>query len=215
MHPMGWDAFGLPAENAALDRKVDPADWTYSNIAHMKQQMRSLGLDIDWKREVATCSPEYYKWTQWLFLKLFQAGLAYQKKASVNWDPVDKTVLANEQVDSNGKSWRSGAVVEKISVKQWYFKITNYTQELLDDLEGLDWPANVKQMQRNWIAPDHGLRIHFQLTTADHKKLPELRIFTTRPETFNGVTFLAVGPDHHLLSEKSDLPQLLSSPFQQ
>ncbi|MGL5075175.1 MAG: class I tRNA ligase family protein, partial [Waterburya sp.] len=141
LHPMGWDAFGLPAENAAIDRGIPPAKWTYQNIAQMRDQLKQLGLSIDWDREVATCSPDYYKWTQWLFLQFLDAGLAYQKEAAVNWDPIDQTVLANEQVDSEGRSWRSGAIVERKLLKQWFFKITDYAEKLLQDLDQLDgWP---------------------------------------------------------------------------
>ncbi|GMF39559.1 unnamed protein product [Phytophthora fragariaefolia] len=143
LHPMGWDAFGLPAENAAIERGVSPADWTVANIAQAKQQLRALGIRFDWDREVTTCAPDYYKWTQWLFLQMFQRGLAYRKEALVNWDPVDKTVLANEQVDAEGRSWRSGAVVEQRSLNQWFLRITEYGDRLLDDLDKvrLGWPS--------------------------------------------------------------------------
>jgi leucyl-tRNA synthetase len=144
LHPMGWDAFGLPAENAAIDRGTHPAKWTYQNIAQMKSELKRLGLSYDWNREVATCSPDYYRWTQWIFLEFLKAGLAYQKEAAVNWDPIDQTVLANEQVDSQGRSWRSGAMVERRLLRQWFLKITDYAEQLLADLDQLDgWPERV------------------------------------------------------------------------
>jgi leucyl-tRNA synthetase len=164
IHPMGWDSFGLPAENAAVERGENPRDWTVKNIAQMKSQMLSLGLDFDWEMEVSTCDPSYYKWTQWMFTKLYDAGLAYQKESYVNFDPVDKTVLANEQVDAQGKSWRSGAVVEKKLMKQWYIKITDYADPLLNDLSTLDqWPDRVKKMQTEWIGRNDGASINFAL----------------------------------------------------
>jgi len=150
LHPMGWDAFGLPAENAAIERGIDPGVWTDRNIASMRNQLNQLGLSIDWDREVATCHGDYYRWTQWLFLQFLEAGLAYQKDATVNWDPVDQTVLANEQVDSEGRSWRSGALVEKRQLRQWFLKITDYADQLLDDLDQLSgWPERVRTMQAN------------------------------------------------------------------
>ncbi|KAJ3193870.1 hypothetical protein HK101_003950 [Irineochytrium annulatum] len=155
--PMGWDAFGLPAENAAIDRGVDPASWTNTNIASMRQQMLSMGASFDWEREISTCDPSYYKWTQWLFNKLFEAGLVYRKDAVVNWDPVDKTVLANEQVDDEGRAERSGALVEKRKLEQWFIKITEYADDLLKDLEILNWPEKVKQHQSNWIGKEEGI----------------------------------------------------------
>jgi len=157
LHPMGWDAFGLPAENAAIDRGIHPARWTERNIANMRRQLQSLGLSYDWEREFASCHPEYYRWTQWLFLQMWQMGLAYQKFAQVNWDPVDQTVLANEQVDSEGRSWRSGAKVEQKLLKQWFLRITHYAEELLRDLDTLTgWPERVKTMQANWIGRSTG-----------------------------------------------------------
>src|SRR3954447_1482014 len=159
--PMGWDAFGMPAENAAMANNVPPAKWTYDNIAYMKKQMQSMGLAIDWTREVATCSPDYYKWNQWLFLKMLEKGIAYKKTGTVNWDPVDQTVLANEQV-IDGRGWRSGALVEKREIPQWFLRITDYAQELLDGLDALPgWPDSVKTMQRNWIGRSEGLEIKF------------------------------------------------------
>ncbi|MDJ0845300.1 MAG: leucine--tRNA ligase, partial [Crocosphaera sp.] len=195
LHPMGWDAFGLPAENAAIDRNIPPADWTYKNIAQMKQQLQTLGLSIDWDREVATCSPDYYKWTQWLFLQFYQAGLAYQKEAAVNWDPIDQTVLANEQVDSEGYSWRSGAKVERKLLRQWFFKITDYAEQLLTDLDKLSgWPDRVKLMQENWIGKSVGAYLEFPIKDSDEK----IAVFTTRPDTVYGVTYVVLAPEHPL-----------------
>src|ERR1700759_335351 len=196
LHPMGWDAFGLPAENAAIERKVAPKAWTYDNIAAMKKQLRSIGLSLDWSREFATCDPVYYKHQQKLFLDFLRAGLAEREKRKVNWDPVDMTVLANEQV-IDGRGWRSGAVVEQKEMNQWVFKITKYSQELLDALDGLDrWPDKVRLMQRNWIGRSEGLLIRFAL---DPKTTPagesELRIFTTRPDTLFGAKFMAISAD--------------------
>ena len=158
MQPMGWDAFGMPAENAALKNGTAPAKWTYENIAYMRGQLKSLGFGIDWQRELATCTPEYYRWEQLLFTKLFEKGVIYKKLGTVNWDPVDQTVLANEQV-IDGRGWRSGAVVEKREIPMYYFKITDYAEALLDDLEGLDWPEQVKTMQRNWIGKSRGMTV--------------------------------------------------------
>ena len=198
LHPMGWDAFGLPAENAAIDRGIPPAKWTYQNIAQMRSQLQQLGLSIDWEREVATCSPDYYKWTQWLFLQFLDAGLAYQKEAAVNWDPIDQTVLANEQVDSEGKSWRSGAVVERKLLKQWFFKITDYAEKLLQDLDRLDgWPERVKTMQANWIGKSVGAYLEFPVVGKDDK----IAVFTTRPDTVYGVTYVVLAPEHPLTKE--------------
>ncbi|WP_238559884.1 leucine--tRNA ligase [Planktothrix rubescens] len=164
LHPMGWDAFGLPAENAAIDRGIPPAEWTYQNIAQMREQLQKLGFSIDWEKEVTTCSPEYYRWTQWLFLQFYKCGLAYQKEAAVNWDPIDQTVLANEQVDNEGRSWRSGAIVEQKLLRQWFLKITDYANELLNDLEHLNgWPERVKLMQANWIGQSIGAQLEFPI----------------------------------------------------
>ncbi|MBD3882872.1 leucine--tRNA ligase [Phormidium tenue FACHB-886] len=202
LHPMGWDAFGLPAENAAIERGIPPAKWTYQNIDQMRNQLKQLGLSIDWTREVTTCSPEYYHWTQWLFLQFFKAGLAYQKEASVNWDPIDQTVLANEQVDSQGKSWRSGALVERRLLKQWFFKITEYADQLLRDLDKLEgWPERVKLMQENWIGKSTGAQVTFQTEAGD-----DLPIFTTRPDTLWGATFMVLSPEHPLV-EKLTTPE--------
>ncbi|KAG9324092.1 hypothetical protein KVV02_008499 [Mortierella alpina] len=207
VHPMGWDAFGLPAENAAIERSIHPNEWTISNIAIMKKQMEKILADFDWDREVRTCSPDYYRWTQYLFLKLHEAGLAYQKEAVVNWDPVDETVLANEQVDSEGKSWRSGAVVEKRKLRQWFFKITEYAEDLLQDLDRLHhWPERVKQMQRNWIGKSQGAEFDFDVegvtATSGLSSTQDsaIQVFTSRPDTLYGVQFLAVSSEHPILN---------------
>ncbi|NJK49523.1 leucine--tRNA ligase [Candidatus Gracilibacteria bacterium] len=195
LHPMGWDAFGLPAENAAIKNGVPPAKWTYQNIAQMKKQLQQLGLSLDWSRELATCSADYYKWTQWIFLQFFQAGLAYQKEASVNWDPIDQTVLANEQVDSEGRSWRSGAIVERKVLRQWFLKITDYAEQLLNDLDKLTgWPERVKTMQANWIGKSVGAYLEFPIVGMDEK----IGVFTTRPDTVYGVTYVVLAPEHPL-----------------
>jgi len=195
LQPMGWDAFGLPAENAAIDRGIHPATWTAQNIAQMKKQLEPMGLSIDWEREVATCDPDYYRWTQWLFLQFFQMGLAYQKEATVNWDPIDQTVLANEQVDSEGRSWRSGAKVERKLLRQWFLKITDYAEELLTDLDKLTgWPERVKLMQANWIGKSVGAYLEFAIVGQDAK----VAVFTTRPDTVYGVTYVVLAPEHPL-----------------
>ncbi len=197
LHPMGWDAFGLPAENAAIDRGIHPAQWTYQNIAQMRTQLQRLGLSYDWSREVTTCSPDYYHWTQWIFLEFLQAGLAYQKEAAVNWDPIDQTVLANEQVDSEGRSWRSGAKVERRLLKQWFFKITAYAEQLLQDLDQLTgWPERVRLMQENWIGKSLGAEVVFKTEAGD-----SLPIFTTRPDTLWGATFMVLSPEHPLVEK--------------
>ncbi|HQR20017.1 MAG TPA: leucine--tRNA ligase [Burkholderiaceae bacterium] len=195
MTPMGWDAFGLPAENAAIDKKVAPAEWTYSNIAEMKAQMQPLGLAFDWSREVATCTPGYYKWNQWMFLKMLEKGIAYRSTQVVNWDPVDQTVLANEQV-VDGRGWRSDAIVEKREIPGYYLGITKYAEELLADLEGLDWPPQVKAMQENWIGKSVGVNFGFPYEIDGERKL--LRVFTTRADTIMGVTFMAIAAEHPL-----------------
>jgi leucyl-tRNA synthetase len=195
LHPMGWDAFGLPAENAAIDRGIPPQKWTYQNIAQMKEQLQKLGLSLDWNREVATCSPDYYKWTQWLFLQFYEAGLAYQREAAVNWDPIDQTVLANEQVDSEGNSWRSGAKVERKLLNQWFFKITDYAEQLLQDLDQLKgWPERVKSMQANWIGKSVGAYLEFPIVGMAEK----IAVFTTRPDTVYGVSYVVLAPEHPL-----------------
>ncbi|CAH2791855.1 MAG: Leucyl-tRNA synthetase (EC [uncultured Caballeronia sp.] len=193
--PMGWDAFGMPAENAAMANNVPPAKWTYDNINYMKKQMQSIGLAIDWSREIASCKPEYYKWNQWLFLKMLEKGIAYKKTGTVNWDPVDQTVLANEQV-IDGRGWRSGAVVEKREIPMYYMRITEYADQLLGDLEGLGWPERVKVMQQNWIGKSFGVNFGFPYEIDGESKL--LRVFTTRADTIMGVTFAAVAAEHPL-----------------
>ncbi len=193
MQPMGWDAFGLPAENAAIENRVPPAKWTYENIRYMRDQLKRLGFAYDWSRELATCSPEYYRWEQWFFTRLYEKGLVYKKKAIVNWDPVDQTVLANEQV-IDGRGWRSGAVIERKEVTQWFLRITAYAEELLDDLEQLDgWPERVRTMQANWIGRSEGVEIIFPVEGQQ-----DLQVFTTRPDTLFGVTCMAVAPEHAL-----------------
>ena len=197
--PMGWDAFGLPAENAAMANAVAPAAWTYSNIEHMKGQMQSMGLAIDWSRECATCQPDYYRWNQWLFLKMREKGIAYLKTGTVNWDPVDQTVLANEQV-VDGRGWRSGALVEKRDIPMYYLGITRYADELLNDLDKLGWPERVKLMQENWIGRSEGVRFAFEHSICDAKgeliNNGRVYVFTTRADTIMGVTFMAVAPEH-------------------
>ncbi|WP_047553283.1 leucine--tRNA ligase [Methylotenera sp. G11] len=194
MQPMGWDAFGLPAENAAIKNNTAPAAWTYSNIEHMKTQLKQLGLGVDWQREIATCKPEYYKWEQWLFTELFKKGLIYKKTSTVNWDPVDGTVLANEQV-IDGRGWRSGALVEKRDIPQYFMKITAYAEELLNDLDKLDgWPEQVKTMQRNWIGKSYGCEVEFPIVGQDGN----LKVYTTRPDTLMGATYVAVAAEHAL-----------------
>ena len=202
LHPMGWDAFGLPAENAAIERGINPDKWTKQNIAHMKSQLKLLGLSVDWDKEFATCDENYYVWTQFLFLELHKAGLVYQKESEVNWDPIDNTVLANEQVDSEGKSWRSGAIVEKKLLTQWFLKITDYAEELLQDLEKLnEWPERVKIMQENWIGKSIGTNINFKIKEFKKEKI---QVFTTRPDTLFGVTYLAISVNHPLIKKISD-----------
>lgn len=193
LHPMGWDAFGLPAENAAIENRTAPAAWTRQNIENMRGQLQRLGFSYDWTREFATCDEDYYRWEQWFFTKLYEKGLVYKKEAEVNWDPVDQTVLANEQV-VEGRGWRSGALVEKKKIPQWFVKITAYAEELLNSLDDLDgWPDSVKTMQRNWIGKSVGAEIVFSVADAE-----PLRVFTTRPDTLFGVTYLAVAADHPL-----------------
>ncbi len=199
LHPMGWDAFGLPAENAAAERKIHPKAWTYDNIATMKAQLKSMGLSLDWSREIATCDPAYYKHQQKMFLDFLRAGLVERRKSKVNWDPVDQTVLANEQV-IDGRGWRSGAIVEQRELTQWFFKITDYSQDLLDALDTLDrWPEKVRLMQKNWIGRSEGLLVRFALDPATAPRdTNELEVFTTRPDTLFGAKFMAVAPDHPL-----------------
>lgn len=195
MQPMGWDAFGLPAENAAIQRKLAPSDWTRNNIEKMRGQLKKMGLAVDWSREIATCDADYYRWEQWLFIQLFKKGLAYKKKSLVNWDPVDQTVLANEQV-IDGKGWRSGAPVERREISQWFLKITHYAEELLTSLDELtEWPQQVVQMQRNWIGKSEGIEINFA-TDDSH-----ITIYTTRPDTLMGVTYLGIAIEHPLAQQ--------------
>jgi len=194
LQPMGWDAFGMPAENAAIKNDVPPAEWTYRNIDYMRGQMRRLGYAYDWRREITTCRPEYYRWEQWLFTKLFEKGLVYRRNSVVNWDPVDQTVLANEQV-IDGRGWRSGALVERREIPQWFMKITAYADELLEALDGLDgWPEPVKVMQRNWIGRSEGVEIAFRVPGEE----APLTVYTTRPDTLMGVTYMAVAAEHPL-----------------
>ena len=196
LHPMGWDAFGMPAENAARENNLDPKDWTNKNISTMKAQLKRLGLSIDWDREISTCSEDYYKHQQLFFLELYEKGLVYRKENYVNWDPVDQTVLANEQV-IDGKGWRSGANVERKKLNQWFFKISKFSQELLDGLDKLEqWPNKVKIMQKNWIGKSFGCEIAFQ--TEGDIPVQEIKCFTTRPDTLFGFSFLAVSVDHKI-----------------
>ncbi|HZW87122.1 MAG TPA: leucine--tRNA ligase [Gallionella sp.] len=206
MQPMGWDAFGLPAENAALANNVPPAAWTYDNIDYMRKQLKSLGLGIDWSRELTTCKPEYYRWEQWLFTRLFKKGIIYKKTASVNWDPEDQTVLANEQV-IDGRGWRSGALVEKRDIPMYFFRITQYADELLQDLDTLDgWPEQVKTMQRNWIGKSYGVRFAFPYGEGE-----KLWVYTTRADTIMGVTFVAVAAEHPLATQAAATNPKLSA----
>ena len=196
LHPMGWDAFGMPAENAAIENNIHPGTWTYKNIDEMKAQLKPMGLSIDWSKEFATCDKTYYKHQQELFIDMLEQDLAYRKKSLVNWDPVDKTVLANEQVE-NGKGWRSGAEIEKRELTQWFFKISDYAQELLESLDNLpNWPEKVKTMQKNWIGRSEGASIMFALDNSPH--LDQLEVFTTRPDTIFGMSFCAISPNHPL-----------------
>ncbi|TKB43440.1 leucine--tRNA ligase [Thalassotalea mangrovi] len=205
LQPMGWDAFGLPAENAAIKNKTAPAKWTYQNIDYMRDQLKSLGFGYDWDREFATCRKEYYRWEQWFFTKLHEKGLVYKKNATVNWDPVDQTVLANEQV-IDGRGWRSGALVERKEIPQWFIKITDYAEELLNDLDQLEgWPEQVKTMQRNWIGRSEGVEMTFQVADSDES----FDIYTTRPDTLMGVTYVALAAQHPLaLAAAKSNPQL-------
>jgi leucyl-tRNA synthetase len=199
LQPMGWDAFGMPAENAAIERGIPPAKWTYSNIEDMRGQFRRLGYAYDWSREITTCRPEYYRWEQWLFTKMFEKGLVYRKNSIVNWDPVDQTVLANEQV-IDGRGWRSHALVERREIPQWFMKITDYADELLDELDRMPgWPDSVKTMQRNWIGRSEGVELSFDVVDEDEP----LTVYTTRPDTLMGVTYMAVAAEHPLASKSA------------
>ncbi|MFC6049762.1 leucine--tRNA ligase, partial [Methylobacterium hispanicum] len=210
LHPMGWDAFGLPAENAAMERKVNPRDWTYANIATMRGQLQSMGLSLDWSREIATCDPDYYKHQQRMFLDFLEKGLVTRRTAKVNWDPVDHTVLANEQV-IDGRGWRSGALVESRELTQWFFKITDFAEDLLGALDGLDrWPEKVRLMQKNWIGKSEGLEVRFALTRPA-KGQDAVKVYTTRPDTLFGAKFLAIAADHPLAAAlAADRPELQS-----
>ena len=204
LQPMGWDAFGLPAENAAIANNVAPAGWTYANIDYMRGQLKRLGFAIDWSRELATCKPDYYRWEQWLFTRLFEKGLIYKKMATVNWDPVDHTVLANEQV-IDGRGWRSGALVEKRDIPMYFFRITAYAEELLSGLDHLPgWPERVKTMQRNWIGKSFGVEIHFPLNERHQDGQDVLKVFTTRADTLFGVTYVAVAAEHPLARQSAE-----------
>ena len=212
MQPMGWDAFGLPAENAAIQNNTAPAKWTYQNIEHMRDQLKELGLAVDWQREIATCSVEYYKWEQWLFLKLYKQDMIYKKTSTVNWDPVDQTVLANEQV-VEGRGWRSGALIERKEIPQYFMRITKYADDLLDGLKDLnDWPEQVKTMQKNWIGRSEGCEIDFKLihngdSSEDplKEKTNSIKVYTTRPDTLMGASFLAIAPEHKLCQMIDDV----------
>ncbi|MGH8466610.1 MAG: leucine--tRNA ligase, partial [Pseudomonas sp.] len=201
LQPMGWDAFGMPAENAAMKNNVAPAKWTYENIEYMKTQLKSLGLAFDWSREVTTCKPDYYRWEQWLFTRLFEKGVIYRKNGTVNWDPADQTVLANEQV-IDGRGWRSGALIEKREIPMYYFKITDYADELLESLDELSgWPEQVKTMQRNWIGKSRGMEVQFPFDQASIGHAGALKVFTTRPDTLMGATYVAVAAEHPLATQ--------------
>lgn len=200
LQPMGWDAFGLPAENAAIQKKVAPAEWTKSNIAEMRRQLQRLGFAYDWDRELATCTPEYYRWEQWFFTRLYEKGLVYKKMATVNWDPVDQTVLANEQV-IDGRGWRSGAEVERREIPQWFIRITDYAEELLENLDKLDgWPEPVRLMQRNWIGKSRGVELSFELD-APIAGLNKIDVYTTRPDTLFGVSYISLAAEHPISLE--------------
>ena len=201
LQPMGWDAFGMPAENAAMKNNVAPAKWTYENIEYMKTQLRSLGLAVDWSREITTCKPDYYRWEQWLFTRLFEKGVIYRKNGTVNWDPLDQTVLANEQV-IDGRGWRSGALIEKREIPMYYFKITAYADELLESLDELTgWPEQVKTMQRNWIGKSRGMEVQFPYDVDSIGEEGTLKVFTTRPDTLMGATYVAVAAEHPLATQ--------------
>ena len=211
--PMGWDAFGMPAENAAIQNNVPPAQWTYQNIDYMRKQMAAMGLAIDWSREIATCKPDYYRWNQWLFLKMLEKGIAYRKTQTVNWDPIDQTVLANEQV-IDGRGWRSGALVEKREIPGYYLNITAYAEELLTGLDKLDWPERVKIMQQNWIGKSQGVRFAFthqiKNDAGDLIGDGKMYVFTTRADTIMGVTFCAVAAEHPLASQAAKANPVLA-----
>ena len=201
LHPMGWDAFGLPAENAAIERGVHPGNWTIENIAAMRAQLKTMGLSYDWDREIATCTPDYYKHEQKMFLEFLKAGLAYRKESWVNWDPVENTVLANEQV-VDGRGWRSGALVERRQLSQWFLAISQFADELLKAIEGLErWPDKVRLMQHNWIGRSEGAELRFALAGSDEG---EITVFTTRPDTLYGASFIALSPQHPLAAKLAE-----------
>jgi len=209
LRPMGWDAFGLPAENAAIERGVHPAKWTISNTTEMRDQLKSMGLAIDWEREITTCTPDYYKHEQKMFLDFLDKGIAYRKESIVNWDPVDNTVLANEQV-VDGKGWRTGAPVERKSLNQWFLKITDYADDLLDGLETLDrWPEKVRTMQENWIGKSKGLHLNLDIVDSNET----LKIYTTRPDTIFGASFAAIAADHPLAEKLAGEKQGFATHF--
>jgi len=209
LQPMGWDAFGMPAENAAIERGVAPSTWTRSNVEYMRTQLQQLGFAYDWDRELTTCDADYYRWEQWFFLRLLKKGLVYRRKSMVNWDPVDQTVLANEQV-IDGRGWRSGELVETREIEQWFLKITDYADELLADLDQLPgWPERVKTMQRNWVGRSEGLQLEFDVVDRDEK----LRVFTTRPDTLYGVSYMAVAPEHPLATAAIERDAALAEPI--
>ncbi|MGH8148879.1 MAG: class I tRNA ligase family protein, partial [Steroidobacteraceae bacterium] len=213
LQPMGWDAFGLPAENAAMANGVPPAEWTRRNIAHMREQLKALGFAIDWTREFATCDPGYYRWNQWLFLKMLERGIAYRKTGVVNWDPVDRTVLANEQV-IDGRGWRTGALVEKREIPMYYLNITRYADELLDALDGLGgWPQRVRLMQANWIGRSVGCEVAFPYAADARAALGAgaLKVFTTRADTLFGATFVAVAAEHPVALAAAKLSSALAA----
>ncbi|ATJ83124.1 leucine--tRNA ligase [Halomonas beimenensis] len=210
LQPMGWDAFGMPAENAAIKNQVPPAKWTYQNIDYMRGQLKALGFAYDWSREFATCDSDYYRWEQWFFTKLVEKGLVYKKMSTVNWDPVDQTVLANEQV-IDGCGWRSGAPVERKEIPLWFLKITDYAEELLADLDKVDWPEQVKTMQRNWIGKSRGVELAFDVADHDDNALEPLRVYTTRPDTLMGVTYVAVAAGHPLAQAAAEGNPTLSA----
>jgi leucyl-tRNA synthetase len=210
LQPMGWDAFGLPAENAAIKNNTAPAKWTYANIEHMREQLQRLGFAYDWSREFATCKPGYYRWEQLMFTRLMNKGLAYRRDSEVNWDPVDQTVLANEQV-IDGRGWRSGAVVERRNIPQWFLRITDYADELLSNLDQLEqWPDAVKTMQRNWIGRSEGAEFEMQVCDDQgeiKQDSPSVPVFTTRPDTAFGMTYAVLAPEHPLVGEVTTVTQ--------
>ena len=208
LQPMGWDAFGLPAENAAIDKKIAPSEWTKNNIDYMRTQLKSLGLWIDWNREISTCDKTYYKWNQWLFIQMYKNGLIYKKKSVVNWDPVDKTVLANEQV-IDGKGWRTGAEIQKKEIPMYFMKITEFADDLINDINKLtNWPDKVKAMQLNWIGKSKGATVSFPFDILGNKGT--LDVFTTRVDTIYGVTFCTISPLHDLANKISNVSQEVS-----